>query len=132
MTDTTSTRARERIRLEMHRLKLNQADLANQINWTQSKVSKVLNGDTELAVEDLDALCFAVNLRITEAVRDHGMEFCAELTPTELRIVEGLRHRGPDVVAAILKLLFLKAPEAPQAMPLKKKTRKLSAKAVLG
>jgi len=127
MTDTASARACERIRIEMRRLNLNQADLATQIGWTQSKVSKVLNGETELAVEDLDALCFGVGVRITEAVRDHGMEFCAELTPTELRILEGIRHRGPEVAAAIMRLLFLKAPDAPQAMPLRKKTRKLSA-----
>jgi transcriptional regulator with XRE-family HTH domain len=111
----------------MQRRKLNQADLAGQIGWTQSKVSKVLNGDVTLTLEDLEALCFGVGLRLTEAVRDHGMEFCAEMTPTELRIVEGLRHRGPKVVAAILEVLFLRAPDAPQAMPLRKKTGKLSA-----
>ena len=91
MTESASRRACERIRTEMQRLTLNQADLAGLIGWTQSKVSKVLNGDTVLTVDDLEALCFGVSLRISEAVRDHGLEFSAEMTPQEFRVLEELR-----------------------------------------
>ena len=72
MMETAAQRACARIREEMHRRKLSQVDLANLIGWTQSKVSKVLHGETELTVEDLAALCFGVSLRLTEAVRDQG------------------------------------------------------------
>jgi transcriptional regulator with XRE-family HTH domain len=127
MIETATVRACARIRAELHRRKQNQSDLAGLIGWTQSKVSKVLNGETELNLEDLDALCFGVGLRLTEVVRDHGLEFCAEMSPSELCILEGIRQRGPETAAAIMRLLYLKAPDAPQAMPLRKKARKLSA-----
>ena len=78
----------------MLRRRINQAALADRIGWTQSKVSKVLNGETALCVDDLEALCSGVGLRLTEVVRDHGLEFCAELTPAELRVLEGLRARA--------------------------------------
>lgn len=84
-------RVRARIREEMARKNLNQADVAGLLEWTESRVSKVLNGRTELGVNELEALCFAVGLAMTEAVRDHGFEFCAEMTPTELRALEQLR-----------------------------------------
>jgi transcriptional regulator with XRE-family HTH domain len=93
-----------RVRIEMQRRGLSQVDVAGLIHWTQSKVSKVLNGETALMVNDLDALCVAVGLRLTEAVRDHGVEFCAEMSPTELRVLEELR-RCPGAVDALLLLL---------------------------
>ena len=47
------------------------------------------------------ALCFALNLRVTEVVRDHGLEFCAELTPTELRTLDQIRQLPPKEYEAI-------------------------------
>jgi transcriptional regulator with XRE-family HTH domain len=104
----------------MQRLALNQADLAGLIGWTQSKVSKVLNGETVLTVDDLEALCFGVSLRISEAVRDHGLEFCAEMTPQELRVLEELRRRH-GTLDGLMQLLRIAAPDAPRALPLKKR-----------
>lgn len=125
MTDSASRRACERIRAEMQRLALNQADLAGLIGWTQSKVSKVLNGETDLSVDDLEALCFGVGLRISEAVRDHGLEFCAEMTPQEFRVLEELRRRH-GTLDGLMQILRISAPDAPRALPLKKRARKIS------
>jgi transcriptional regulator with XRE-family HTH domain len=120
MADPASRRACERIRAEMQRLTLNQADLAGIIGWTQSKVSKVLNGETVLTVDDLEALCFGVHVRISEAVRDHGLEFCAEMTPKELRLLDEL-HRRPGALEGLMQALRIAAPDAPRALPLKKR-----------
>lgn len=105
MTETVADRARRRIREEMDREHLNQTDIAGILKWGQSQVSKLLNGHTRLDVNDLDALCFAVGIRITEAVRDHGLEFCAELTPTELRILERIRQLTEPVREGLMGLL---------------------------
>ena len=105
MAETASDRARARLRSEMERRHLNQTDVANLLEWTQSKISKVLNGKTGLDVDDLSALCFAVGIQLTEAVRDHGLEFCAEMTPTELRILERIRQLPQPVLDAVMTLL---------------------------
>ncbi len=126
MTETASQRARARLRTEMHRRHLSQVDLASLIGWTQSKVSKVLHGETELTVDDLESLCFGVDLRVTETVRDPGLEFCAELTPHELRVIEELR-RHAGTVDALMQLLRIPAPPAPRALA--KKSPRVSASA---
>lgn len=76
----------------MVRQHVTQADIAGMLQWSQSRVSKYLTGRMELTVDALAALCFTVNLSLVEAVRDQGMEFCAEMTPTELRVLERLRQ----------------------------------------
>lgn len=84
---------------------LNQADVAGRLEWTQSRVSKLLNGKVDLSVDILAALCFAVDVSLVEVVRDHGLEFCAEMTPSELRILERLRQLPPQVFEALMTLL---------------------------
>jgi transcriptional regulator with XRE-family HTH domain len=90
--ETPAERALLRVRAEMARKKMSQRDVAGILDWSQSRVSKNLNERIELGVNDLGDLCFAVGISLTEAVRDQGLEFCAELTPTEVRVLEGLRH----------------------------------------
>jgi len=43
-----------------------------------------------------------------ETVRDPGMEFCADMTPTELRMFERMRQLHPTVLDAIMTLLDVK------------------------
>lgn len=105
MAETLSVRARARIRDEMVRRDLNQRDMANLLEWKESRMSKILNGRTEIGLEELDALAFAVGLRPTELVRDHGLEFCAEMTPTELRVLERIRQLRPDQLDALMTML---------------------------
>jgi transcriptional regulator with XRE-family HTH domain len=109
-----SEQVRLRLREEMDRLDLSQRDVANLLKWSQSKVAHQLTGRVEMSVDDLAELCFALNLNPTEAVRDRGMEFCAEMTPTELRILERIRQLPPPVLAAIMTLLDVRTKTRPE------------------
>ena len=122
MAFSPSDRARARLREEMARKNLNQTDIANLLKWTESRVSKVLTGRTELGVDDLGELCWSVGITLTEATRDHGLEFCAEMTPTELRVLENLRRLAPAERDAYVLMLKARASDLPDrhARPLKK------------
>lgn len=102
-------RVRHRLREEMARLKRGQQDIADLVQWTQSRVAQKLTGRTPITLEELDALAFAVDLPVTELVRDHGLEFCAEMTPTELRVLERFRQLAPDQQHALMTILDVKA-----------------------
>jgi len=105
-----STRVRERLREELRARDITQRELADALSkqtddyWTQSKVGKVLTGHVELKVDDADAIAKVAGIFLTEAVRDRGLEFYAEMTPTELRILERLRQR-PQVLQGVMMIL---------------------------
>jgi transcriptional regulator with XRE-family HTH domain len=109
-----SDRVRQRIKDEMSRQHLSQRDVAGLLTWSQSRVAKVLTGRVEMGVDDLGALCFALNLHPTEAVRDHGLEFLAEMSPTELRILERIRQLPKPIFDAVMTLLDVYKTTAPQ------------------
>lgn len=99
-------RVRLRIKEEMQRQHLSQRDVAGILGgWSQSRVAKILTGRVKMTVEDLGSLCFAVGISPAEAVRDRGLEFCAEMTPTELRILERLRELPTPVYEAVKTLI---------------------------
>lgn len=100
-----SDQARLRIRDEMERQKLSQREVADLLKWSQSRVGKILIGRVGLDLDDLDALCFVLGISLTEAVRDHGFEFCAEMTPTELRFLERLRKLPQPDQDALMRIL---------------------------
>lgn len=109
MVETASGRARARLKEEIKRGTLTQTDISVFAGWSQSKVSKILHGQLEMTVDDLEVICRALHLSIVEAVRDHGLEFCAEMTPTELRIHDRIRQLTPDQRAALMTILDVKA-----------------------
>lgn len=136
-----SDRARQRLREELDARDIGQQALADALTqltgdvWTKSKVNHVLNGRVQLLVDDADAIGTICKLYLTEVVRDRGLEFYAEMTPTELRILDGLRKK-PHVLRGILMLLQMDtAAELPPLLPkkgtpgrpLKSKTDKLGA-----
>jgi len=88
---------------------LSQRDVAGLVGWTQSRVAKLLTGRRELGVDDMETLGFAVGLAPTELVRDRGLEFCAEMTPSELRILETIRDAPQPVRDALTTLLGVRA-----------------------
>jgi transcriptional regulator with XRE-family HTH domain len=90
-------RTRRRIRDAMAAHKLSQQEVADMLKWTQSRVAQKLTGRTPITLDELEALAFAVGIQPTEAVRDRGLEFCAEMTPTELRTLEILRELPPQI-----------------------------------
>ena len=121
-----SDQARQRIREEMERKKLSQREVADLLQWSQSRVGKLLTGRVQMGVDDLDGLCFAVGLSLTEAIRDRGLEFFAEMTPTELRALQNLRMIPADQRDAFVHLLQARAGVRPDrhAGPLKKGMQK--------
>jgi len=116
---TLNDRVRERIRIEKDRLKLSERDIAGMLDWGQSKVSQKLNGRTDITLNELESLCFAVSISPTEAVRDPGLEFVADMTPTELRLFERVRKLSPEQRSAILTVLGVREAEPRRALPKK-------------
>ena len=121
-------RVRLRIREEMTRRNLSQRDVSGILGgsakgWSQSRVGKLMTGRVEMGVADLESLCFAISLPIVEAVRDHGMEFFAEMTPTELRTLERIRQLTEPDRDAYLHLLAVKNTSKRHAMPLPARKR---------
>jgi transcriptional regulator with XRE-family HTH domain len=91
--DALSDRVRLRLRHEMAQKRLSQRDIAGILNWSQSRVAHLLTGRVAMTVDDLNHLAFAVSLSPLELVRDQGLEFVADLTPSELRAVQALRAK---------------------------------------
>lgn len=110
-----SERARQRIREELHARGISQQDLADMLTnrdreaWSQPRVGKVLNGKVHFRLDEVDLIARCLGVAVTELIRDRGLEFYAELTPTELRILERLRQR-PHVLGALLVLLDITPP----------------------
>jgi transcriptional regulator with XRE-family HTH domain len=119
MTHTVQQRTLLRIREEMLHQKRSQEALSELVKWSPSRLSKVLNGVIELTVNDLEALCGALRLQPTEAVRDRGLEFCAQMTPTELRVIEGYRELDAEGVAAVHYIIGKRTDEKRGATPRK-------------
>lgn len=119
---TAAERAVLRIREEMAERKISQRDLAETLSCSQGRIAKILNGGVRLTVNDLDTLAKAVGLYLTEVVRDRGLEFSAELTPTELRVLERLRRR-PNVLHAVLLMTDL-GPLTEPTPPVQKRQRR--------
>jgi len=123
MAERPSDRARVRIRLEIARKHLNQTQLAELIGWNTSRLSKALNG-RYLDVDDLADICFGLGLSVVEVVRDHGMEFCADMTPSELRFLELLRRLDHTTRDAFMHFIGVKIEDARRhASPIKEKNK---------
>ena len=101
-----------RLRQEIERLDLSQTDLAQFLGWTQSKVAQKLNGRSPITLDELEGLARTVNLAVTEVVRDHGYEFCAEMTPSELIVLRALRSMTPEQRESFLTIFrtYIKEP----------------------
>lgn len=115
-------RVRLRLREEMAKKHLSQRDVSGILGgpdkgWSQSRVSKILNGHVEMGVSDMEGLCFALSVPIVEVVRDLGMEFFAEMTPTELRTLERIRQLSDPDREAYLHLLAVKVSARRHATP---------------
>jgi len=101
---TLAERAVLRIREEMTERKISQRDLAERLRCSQGRVAKLLNGGVRLRLNDVGVLADAVGITVVEALRDRGLEFYAELTPSEVRILERLRRRPTALQGALLML----------------------------
>lgn len=121
-----SEQVRILLREVMAKKDMSQRDVAGIVGWSQSKVAHILNGRVELNVDDLSEFCFGVGLSLTEAVRDRGMEFCAEMTPTEMRFLELLRSMTQADRDAFFQLAGAKVKTEPRrALPAKAVKKRL-------
>lgn len=101
---TLAERAILRIREEMHARGLSQRDLAGLLKCSQGRVAKLLTGGVKLRVDDVAILAEAVGITAVEAIRDRGLEFFAELSPSEVRLLERLRRQPHRLQGALLML----------------------------
>lgn len=133
MASTLSERVREFLRIEAKKRGLSHRDISELLGgsaagWSASRVTKNLTGRVELGVDELSALCFALSLSVVEVVRDHGYEFAAEMTPTELRALQQIRSLPKHLNESVLMLIAHSAEkvelEQRSARPLKKKIRR--------
>lgn len=102
-------RVRQRLKEEKTRRHLSERDLAGLLNWSQSRIAQKFGGRTPITLDELEALCFALSIQPTEAVRDRGVEFCAELAPTELRFLEVLRSLDATTRDGLYALLHIRS-----------------------
>lgn len=100
-----SEQVRLRIREEMERKDMSQRDVAGILDWSQSRVAHLLTGRVEMCVDDVQGFAFALGFLPTELVRDRGLEFCAEMTPTEFRLFERIRQLTPDQRQALMTIV---------------------------
>lgn len=117
---TPAERAVLRIREEMTARNISQRDLADRLNCSQGRIAKMLNGHVELRLNDAEELAQAVGLTLVEVIRDRGLEFYAEMTPTEVRMLERLRQR-PSAMQGVLYILELRTDTPPLVVGTKKK-----------
>jgi len=121
--DRLSERVLARIRDEMREQGISQPDLAAMLKCSQSRISKILTAAAKLKVDTLSDLCLVLSLPVTEVVRDRGMEFVAEMTPTELRVFQQYRKLTPDMQETFAKLLSVRFVEPRRALDRKKKKK---------
>lgn len=100
-----NARVVERFREEIAKRKLSYDDVAGFLQWSHSKVAKKFTQRTMIDLDEFEALCFALGLAPTEAVRDRGLEFVAEMTPTELRLLELIRKLPKSAYDGLLHFL---------------------------
>jgi transcriptional regulator with XRE-family HTH domain len=108
MSESVSARTRLRLRHELARRELSQNDIAGRLEWSPSRISKVLNGKIGMDLDDLAAICFAMGFSLVEAVRDHGLEFLAEMTPSEMRFLERIRQLDKPDQDSWMQILDIK------------------------
>lgn len=113
---TLSERVRDRVREEMKRQKMSQRDIAGVLKWSQSRVAHILTGRVEMGVQDLEGFGFALGISLPELVRDRGMEFCAEMTPSELRLHEMVRAMTPERREGLLAVVGMPLDDTRRAM----------------
>ena len=109
---------RRRLRDLLYERKISQSQLCARLSqitgeeWLLQRLGKLLNGRIRLRVEDLVWIARAADLSLVELVREPGKEFVADLTPSELRLVDALRA-NPELTAVLTTFLTARTPARP-------------------
>src|SRR5581483_10025706 len=115
---TLNDRARHRLEVERTRRNLSQRDLGQLLNWSQARVAQKFSGRTPLTLNELESLCDALDMPVLAAVRDAGLDFCAEMTPVELRALKTFRKLQPKQQEALLVLFNIKRASSKSMRPI--------------
>ncbi len=122
-----SEQVRLRLREEMAVKEMSQRDVAGILTWSQSRVAHLLTGRVEMSIDDLAEFAQALSISPTEIVRDRGMEFVAEMTPSEMRFLERLRQLTQvqrDGLMVLLHITTTTQAQERRAAPVRKNPRK--------
>ncbi len=106
---------------------MSQRDVAGILTWSQSRVAHLLTGRVEMSIDDLAEFAQALSISPTEIVRDRGMEFVAEMTPSEMRFLERLRQLTQvqrDGLMVLLHITTTTQAQERRAAPVRKNPRK--------
>jgi len=85
--------------------RLSQRELGENLGWSQSKVAKVFTGRVGLDLDDVDAMCHALDISIVDAIQEASPNASSVGTPMELQLLQRIRQRGSDCLAALFVLL---------------------------
>lgn len=97
---TPAERVRERLNHWLAVTKLTQREFADTVKKSQVWVKKILHGEHEVRLADLDVVADAMRTTASELVRADDERYQLELSPTEVRVIEKLR-RKPDLFGAV-------------------------------
>ncbi len=107
-----SDRARDRLKDEVARQGVSQRDLAKRLqkrdpsdDWTQGRVAKILNGKVKLTVDAAELFAEELGVPVAELFRERGREWSADLSPSELALVERYRSLPSTAQSAATVLL---------------------------
>jgi hypothetical protein len=127
---TVSQRVRARVRDELAHRRISQRLAAERLSqntgelWSHSKVQKILTGEVELKVDDLAAFARVLNLSLADLMREPGREFVADLTPSELKVLEAIRDMSPRRLAAFLEIIGDPEPRKPSRRTIRERMRR--------
>lgn len=94
-----------RLRDELHRRGKTYPEIAEYLGWGVTKVAFKFTGRTPLTLNELEQLCFAIGLQPTEAVREQGLEYVANMSPTELYVHQQYQLAPKPIAEAIVQIL---------------------------
>lgn len=112
-------RVRERMQRWLDTTQMGQRAFAKDLHKSQVWLQKILKGANQVRLRDLDAIAQAMRCSAAELVRDTSERHTADLTSTEILVLERLRHR-PRILQAVLSILDVKedtefAPRVPKS-----------------
>ncbi|HXU05231.1 MAG TPA: hypothetical protein VN903_29935 [Polyangia bacterium] len=122
-------RVRARVRDELAHRRISQRVAAERLSlhtgelWTQSKVHKILTGEVGLQFVDLVAFARVIDISLVELVRDPGLEFSAEMTPSEMKLVAAVRDK-PRILPALLEIVGEPDPRKPGRLTIRERMRR--------
>jgi hypothetical protein len=110
MPPAVSQRVRALVRDELAHRRISQRVAAERLTlntgepWSQSKVHKILTGQVVFSLDDAAAFARILDLSFTALVREPGREFHADMTPSELKLIEAVRD-APKMLPLLLDLI---------------------------